>query len=179
MRTEFAKLLKQVRKANPEADEALIRRAYRFAEKAHRNQLRKSGDPYITHCIAVANHLVALGMDSTTVSAGMLHDVLEDTEVTLEELESAFNKDIALLVDGVTKIGGMHMAVPPVTREEKQAENLRKMLVATARDVRAIIIKLADRLHNLQTIEFLDKNQIKRITHFSACTPANTKKSPA
>ena len=163
MRTEFAKLLKLVRKANSEADEALIRRAYRFAEKAHRTQMRKSGEPYITHCLAVANHLVALGMDSTTVSAGILHDVLEDTEVTLEELETEFNHDIALLVDGVTKIGGMHIAATPVTREEKQAENLRKMLVATARDVRVIIIKLADRLHNLQTIEFLDKNQIERI----------------
>lgn len=163
MRTDFAKLLRQIRKGNPEADEALVRKAYRVADKAHQGQLRLSGDPYITHCLAVANILAGLRVDMATLSAALLHDVLEDTQLTLSELKSDFSEDIASLVDGVTKIGTMHKAPIPPTLEEKQAENLRKMLVATAKDVRVILIKLADRLHNLRTIEFLPEHKIQRI----------------
>lgn len=163
MRSEFAKLLKTVRKADPDADDGLIRRAYRVADRAHQGQLRLSGDAYITHSLSVAHILAALRMDAITVSAGLLHDVLEDTDVTAEELEEEFGEDIAHLVDGVTKIRSMYAASLSPSREEKQAENLRKMLVATARDVRVILIKLADRLHNLRTIEFLPPEKIERI----------------
>ncbi len=164
MRTEFAKLLKQVRKAYPEADEDLLRAAYRVADKAHQGQKRLSGDPYISHTLAVAGILAGLGLDVRTLSAALLHDVLEDTPVTFAELKTEFGEDIARLVDGVSKIGGMHLPESaPVDPEMKQAENLRKMLIATAKDVRVILIKLADRLHNMRTIEFLPKPKIHRI----------------
>jgi GTP pyrophosphokinase len=163
MRTEFAKLLKQIKKALPEADLDLVRAAYRVADKAHQGQKRLSGDPYITHCISVANILVGLGLDTTTVAAGLLHDVIEDTDVTHEDLRKEFNADLVDLVDGVTKISSLHIAAGSPTREEKQAENLRKMLIATAKDVRIIIIKLADRLHNLRTIEVQEAHKVKRI----------------
>jgi GTP pyrophosphokinase len=165
MRTEFAKLLKQVRKAYPDADEDLLRNAYRVADKAHQAQRRLSGDPYISHSLAVAGILAGLGLDARTISAALLHDVLEDTPVTYAELKAEFGEDIARLVDGVSKIGGMHLPeTAPVTAEMKHAENLRKMLIATAKDVRVILIKLADRLHNMRTIEFLPKAKILRIS---------------
>ncbi|MCH8204759.1 MAG: bifunctional (p)ppGpp synthetase/guanosine-3',5'-bis(diphosphate) 3'-pyrophosphohydrolase [Candidatus Hydrogenedentes bacterium] len=167
MRTEFAKLLKQVRRTYPDADETLVRKAYRVADRAHQGQTRLSGDPYITHSLAVASVLAGLGMDVRTVSAGLLHDVLEDTQITHEELKSEFGEDIAQLVDGVTKIGTLHIPASTAVSEAdelKQAENLRKMLVATAQDVRVILIKLADRLHNMRTIEFLPEHKIERIS---------------
>ncbi|MFP6615761.1 MAG: bifunctional (p)ppGpp synthetase/guanosine-3',5'-bis(diphosphate) 3'-pyrophosphohydrolase [Candidatus Hydrogenedentota bacterium] len=163
MRTEFAKLVKLVKKTHPKGDSDLIRRAYRVADKAHQGQIRLSGEPYITHCLAVAFNLARLGMDAKTISASLLHDVLEDTSMSHEDLVAEFGEDIAALVDGVTKIGTLHLADITPTREQKQAENLRKMLVATAKDVRIILIKLADRLHNLRTIEFLSKEKIERI----------------
>lgn len=163
MRTEFARLLKIIKKTHPDFDEDLVRRAYRVADKAHQGQTRLSQEPYITHCLGVAANLAKLGMDAKTVSASLLHDVLEDTSVTFENLKAEFGEDIANLVDGVTKIGSMHLADVTPTREEKQAANLRKMLVATAKDVRVILIKLADRLHNLRTIEYLPPEKIKRI----------------
>ena len=164
MRTEFAKLLKQVRRTNPDADETLVRKAYRVADRAHQGQMRLSGDPYITHSLAVASILANLGMDIRTVSAGLLHDVLEDTEIVHSELIAEFGEDITQLVDGVTKIGTLHIPASTAVSEAdelKQAENLRKMLVATAQDVRVILIKLADRLHNMRTIEFLPKDKIE------------------
>ncbi len=167
MRTEFAKLLKQVRRTNPDADETLVRKAYRVADRAHQGQMRLSGDPYITHSLAVASILANLGMDIRTVSAGLLHDVLEDTEIVHAELIAEFGEDVAQLVDGVTKIGTLHIPASTAVSEAdelKQAENLRKMLVATAQDVRVILIKLADRLHNMRTIEFLPKDKIERIS---------------
>ncbi len=163
MRTEFAKLIKQVKKDNPEADLDLIRKAYRVADTAHRTQSRLSGEPYITHCLEVAGILAGLHMDATTLSAALLHDVLEDTDITLSDLQKDFGDQIAALVDGVTKIGTMHMGDVPPTHEEKQAGNLRKMLVATAKDVRVILIKLADRLHNLRTVEFLPQHKQERM----------------
>ncbi len=163
MRTEFTRLLKIVKKTHPDVDEDLIRRAYRVADKAHQGQMRLSQEPYITHCLGVAANVARLGMDAKTISASLLHDVLEDTSVTYDELKDEFGEDIANLVDGVTKIGGLHLADVEPTREEKQAANLRKMLVATAKDIRVILIKLADRLHNLRTIEHLPEKKIRRI----------------
>jgi GTP diphosphokinase / guanosine-3',5'-bis(diphosphate) 3'-diphosphatase len=163
MRTEFTKLLKLVKKTHPKVDSDLLRRAYRLADKAHQGQTRNSGEPYISHCLAVAQNLARIGMEATTIAASLLHDVLEDTSVTYEELVAEFGEDIARLIEGVTKIGTMHLADVAPTTEQKQAENLRKMLVATAKDVRIILIKLADRLHNLRTIEFLSKESVERI----------------
>lgn len=164
MREEFAKLLKQLRKNAPGADLTVVRKAYRVANEAHRGVERESGDPYISHCIEVARILAQSNLDPTTVAAGLLHDVLEDTGVTHSEFEQTFGPEITALVDGVSKIKSMKWSTPNPTHQEKQAENLRKMLVATARDVRVILIKLADRLHNIRTIEFLkDPKRVERI----------------
>jgi GTP pyrophosphokinase len=164
MREEFAKLLKQLRKNVPGADLSVVRKAYRFANEAHRGVERESGDPYISHCIEVARILAQSNLDPTTVAAGLLHDVLEDTRVTHDELKLAFGAEITALVDGVSKIKSMKWSTPNPSHQEKQAENLRKMLVATARDVRVILIKLADRLHNIRTIEFIkEPKRIERI----------------
>ena len=164
MRTNFAKLLKQIKKNTPDADIELVRRAYRLANDAHAGQLRLSGEPYIGHCISVARILAQSRLDTTTIAAGLLHDILEDTKVTRGELAEAFGEEIAELVEGMTKIGALNFPDEITTQEEKQAVNLRKMLIATARDVRVIIIKLADRLHNMRTIEFLPKEKILRIS---------------
>ncbi|HOS03497.1 MAG TPA: HD domain-containing protein, partial [Candidatus Hydrogenedentes bacterium] len=159
MRTEFAKLLKLIRKNSPEADLELVRNAYRVANEAHKWQMRLSGEPYVSHCIAVAKILAQLELDTTTIAAALLHDTLEDTPVSRAELEHTFGGEIAALVDGVTKIGAINFPSAKVTDVEKQAVNLRKMLVATAKDVRVILIKLADRLHNMRTIEFLPQEK--------------------
>ena len=130
-------------------DLEMIDKAYRLANDSHEGQFRKTGEAYIEHPIAVAAILVELGMDSTCIAAAIMHDVVEDTSVTLEEIEKMFNKDVALLVDGVTKLG----QIPLSTQEEQQAENLRKMLLAMSKDIRVMIIKLCDRLHNMRTYE--------------------------
>jgi GTP pyrophosphokinase len=135
----------------PEAQLDLIRRAYRKAEEAHKGQLRVSGAPYFCHVTQVALELTTLGLDAPTVAAGLLHDTVEDTPTTLEELQAAFGPDVAELVDGVTKISTRAFH----NREEKQIENLRKMVMAIARDVRVLLIKLSDRLHNLRTLRYL------------------------
>jgi GTP pyrophosphokinase len=142
----------------------LVRSAYRVADLAHRGQKRLSGEPYIAHSLAVARILAGLKLDATTIAAGLLHDVLEDTLVTRAELETTFGPEITSLVDGVTKIGSLYMASAGQTRAEKQAASLRKMLVATVQDVRVILIKLADRLHNMRTIEYLPPKKIERIS---------------
>lgn len=130
---------------------AEIDRAFLLAEEMHSAQLRYSGQPYIIHPIAVANILVDLGMDAQSVEAALLHDTVEDTDVTLAQLKSEFGEEVAALVDGVTKLG----KVPLASKEEFQAENLRKMLLAMYQDIRVIIIKLADRLHNMRTLDFM------------------------
>ncbi len=124
--------------------------SYEFAAKAHANQVRSSGEPYITHPLAVAYILLELGMDTDTICAAMLHDVVEDTDTTLEEIRKLFGQDVAMLVDGVTKLG----KIPLFTKEEQQAENVRKILLAMSQDIRVIIIKLCDRLHNMRTLNF-------------------------
>ena len=163
MREEFAKLLKLIRKNVPNADLTVVRKAYRLADEAHKGQLRLSGDPYISHPLAVARNLVSLKLDTTTIVAGLLHDVIEDTNVTRDHVQREFGEVVAALVDGVSKIRALPMA-PEKTRAEKQAASIRKMLVATVRDVRVLIIKLADRLHNMRTIEFLPPAKIERIS---------------
>ena len=130
---------------------ASLEKAYRLAADAHKAQLRYSGQPYIIHPIAVANILLDFGMDAQSVAAAILHDTVEDTDIELEGLEKEFGKEIASLVDGVTKLG----RVPLSTKEEQQAENIRKMLLAMSHDIRVIIIKLADRLHNMRTLQFM------------------------
>lgn len=146
----FGKLAEKIKQSNKTYDLERIEKAYDIAKTAHEGQMRSSGDPYISHPIEVAIILVELGMDSDTIIGGLLHDVVEDTSVTMEDVIKIFGKDVAVLVDGVTKLAN----IPYSSRAEQQAENVRKMLLAMAQDVRVVIIKLADRLHNMRTLDF-------------------------
>ena len=132
-------------------NESVLWEAYNFARNAHKGQKRKSGEPYFEHCYSVAKILAEIGMDTTTVIGGLLHDVMEDTGVTYEEIARKFGEDVARLVEGVTKISGIRF----LSKREEQADNFRKLLISVAEDIRVIIIKLADRLHNMQTIQHL------------------------
>ena len=132
-----------------------IEKAYKFAEKAHGDQRRVSGIPYILHPVSVACIVAELGMDTDSVCGALLHDTVEDTGVTLEEVTKLFGADVAKLIDGVTKIS----KIPYSTREQQQAENIRKMLIAMADDIRVIIIKLADRLHNMRTMNCMPEQK--------------------
>ena len=153
-RSEFLDTILQF---NPHYDIELIGRAYDVAEEMHRGQLRKSGEPYLIHPMAVAEILADLGMDEETIIAGLLHDVVEDTEYTEEQLVSEFGEEVGLLVDGVTKLGSLKFK----SKEERQAENLRKMFLAMSKDIRVLIIKLSDRLHNLRTINYMTHDNRK------------------
>jgi GTP pyrophosphokinase len=157
--TQLQALIEEIPKYQPGADLDLIRRAYRFSEASHQGQQRASGEPYLSHPVEVANLLVNFKMDVTTVTAGLLHDVLEDTGATKADLEREFGVEIADLVDGVTKLGKLAFS----SREERQAENFRKMLVAMARDLRVLMIKLADRLHNMRTLDYLPSDKSRKI----------------
>ncbi len=139
--------------------ENLIVKAFKIAYKAHDGQLRASGEPYIIHPIAVADLLKEIGAGSSVIAAGLLHDVVEDTSVELSEIETAFGLEVKVLVEGVTKLGGIHFN----NRTEAQAENLRKMFLAMASDIRVVLVKLADRLHNMRTIEWLNDERKQRI----------------
>ncbi|HET6678578.1 MAG TPA: bifunctional (p)ppGpp synthetase/guanosine-3',5'-bis(diphosphate) 3'-pyrophosphohydrolase [Nitrospira sp.] len=153
---DIDQLLDRVKSYNAEADLNIVRKAYEFSAKVHEGQRRRSGEPYLQHPIAVAGVLTFLRTDVTAIVAALLHDTLEDTVATPEELESEFGKDVVHLVDGVTKIGKITFK----SHEEKQAENFRKMLLSMADDIRVVLIKLADRLHNMRTLEHL--GQAKR-----------------
>ena len=143
----------------PEADVNLVYRAYIFAAKMHRGQTRLSGEPYLSHPIETAVILANMKMDAVTVTTGLLHDVLEDTDTSYEDLQELFGPEVAQLVDGVTKISKIHFA----SRAEYQAENLRKMLLAMAKDIRVLIVKLADRLHNIRTLKYAGTDHQKRV----------------
>jgi guanosine-3',5'-bis(diphosphate) 3'-pyrophosphohydrolase len=152
---DFALLEKQILSYSPSADIDLIRKAYEFAKEAHSGQHRVSGEPFIFHPLGVAKILADLELDLATIAAGLLHDVAEDTDYTIEDIEKNFGSEIALLVDGVTKLGKLEFK----TKEEQQAENLRKMFFAMAKDIRIILIKLADRLHNMRTLKSMPKEK--------------------
>lgn len=154
---DYHELVELMKKSSHDYNFELVEKAYRFAEEKHGDQRRASGIPYILHPTSVACILAELGMDSESLAAALLHDVVEDTPVTLPEIVSLFGQEIAELIDGVTKLG----KIPYSSREEQQAENIRKMLIAMAKDIRVIIIKLADRLHNMRTIECM-KEQHRR-----------------
>jgi GTP diphosphokinase / guanosine-3',5'-bis(diphosphate) 3'-diphosphatase len=156
---QLATLLEEIPKYLPGADLDPLTRAYRFSAVVHDGQQRASGEPYLSHPLEVARLLVEFKMDVTTVTAGLLHDVLEDTPATKGDLAREFGKEIADLVDGVTKLSKLAFS----SREERQAENFRKMLVAMARDLRVLLIKLADRLHNMRTLHFLPPDKARKI----------------
>ncbi len=142
-------LIKTARTTHPKADIKLIERAYEVAARCHADQSRLSGDPFITHPLAVATILAELGMNHETLCAALLHDTIEDTPYTLDELRADFGDDIAALVDGVTKLDKVKYG------DAAQAETVRKMVVAMSRDIRVLVIKLADRLHNMRTLRYL------------------------
>ena len=148
----YEELVERIRKYHPNADISMIKKAYDIANDAHQGQCRKSGEPYIIHPLCVAIILADLELDKETIGAGILHDVVEDTVLTAEEIEQEFSAEVALLVDGVTKLGQLSYDADKV---EVQAENLRKMFLAMAKDIRVILIKLADRLHNMRTLKYM------------------------
>jgi RelA/SpoT family (p)ppGpp synthetase len=151
-------LVERVRRYNPETDEALLDRAYVYAMKAHGEQTRASGDPYFSHPLEVAAILTDLKLDDATIVAALLHDTIEDTETTRAEIDSLFGHEIGTLVEGLTKLKKLDL----VTKEAKQAENLRKLLLAIADDVRVLLVKLADRLHNMRTLHFMSPEARRR-----------------
>jgi RelA/SpoT family (p)ppGpp synthetase len=151
-------LIERVRRYNPNTNEALLNRAYVYAMKAHGEQRRASGDPYFSHPIEVAAILTDLKLDDATIAAALLHDTIEDTEATRAEIDSLFGRDIGTLVEGLTKLKKLDL----VTKEAKQAENLRKLLLAIADDVRVLLIKLADRLHNMRTLGYMPTEARRR-----------------
>ena len=150
-----SQLIDSICKYNPTTNKVLINRAFNLAESAHQNQKRKSGDPYISHPLAVAKILTEYKLDSATITTGLLHDTIEDTNLTLIEVKNQFGDEIADLVDGLTKIGKLNL----FTKEAEQAENFRKLILAMSNDVRVLIVKLADRLHNMRTINYLPQNK--------------------
>ena len=154
----YKELISSVRKYHPSADISMIDKAFQIANNAHKGQVRKSGEPYIIHPLCVAIILADLELDKETIVAGLLHDVVEDTVMTSEEIREEFSAEVELLVDGVTKLGQLSYSADKV---EVQAENLRKMFLAMAKDIRVILIKLADRLHNMRTLKYMPPHKQK------------------
>jgi GTP diphosphokinase / guanosine-3',5'-bis(diphosphate) 3'-diphosphatase len=158
--TRLEELLEKLRINRPSEDPWLVRRAFDIAAERHRDQFRSSGDPYVTHLLEVAHILADMRLDATTLAAALLHDVIEDTEFPISRIDERFGSEVARLVEGVTKIGRLNMMAP----EARQAENVRKMLLAMVNDVRVVLVKLADRLHNMRTLEFLEPTKQVRIS---------------
>ena len=152
-------ILEKVKGYHPRADTDLINKAYVYASRMHDGQMRKSGDDYFIHPVAVADIIADMRLDASSVCAALLHDVVEDCEVSLPEVETVFGEEVAFLVDGVTKLGKVNFA----SREDRQAESFRKMLVAMARDIRVLLVKLADRLDNMRTLEHMSESSQERI----------------
>src|SRR5438309_3766203 len=148
-------LIRAIKSYNPKADLKQLQRAFAFAETSHRGQKRASGEDFIEHPLGVANILADLGMDTTTLVAALLHDVVEDTDLSIEQIEGEFGEQVAQIVDGLTKLDKITFR----SREAEQAENVRKMMVAMARDIRVLLIKLADRLHNMRTLGSMPLNK--------------------
>ncbi len=155
----LAEFIIRVESFNANIDIPLVRKAYEFCDEAHAGQIRESGEPYVIHSLNVGLILAELHLDSTTIAAGLIHDVVEDTKVTLDEIRREFNDEIASLVDGITKLGMIKFK----SQEERQVEYFRKMLLSMTRDIRVILVKLADRLHNMRTLRYLKPEKIKRI----------------
>src|SRR5438552_3063794 len=153
-------LLEKLRKNRPSEDPWMVRRAYEIATERHHDQFRSSGDPYLSHLLEVAHILADMRLDATALTAAILHDAIEDTEYPVSRIEERFGADVAHLVEGVTKIGRLKMMAP----EARQAENVRKMLLAMVTDVRVVLVKLADRLHNMRTLQYLELDKQKRIS---------------
>ena len=158
--SRLEELLEKLRTNRPSEDPWLVRRAFDIAAERHRDQFRSSGEPYVTHLLEVAHILADMRLDATTLAAALLHDVIEDTEFPISRIEERFGSEVARLVEGVTKIGRLNMMAP----EARQAENVRKMLLAMVHDVRVVMVKLADRLHNMRTLEFLEPEKQQRIS---------------
>ena len=154
----YEELITKVKKYHPSADVTQIEKAYQIAYNAHKGQARKSGEPYIIHPICVAMILADLELDKETIVGGLLHDVVEDTVMTREDIEREFGYEVALIVEGVTKLGQLSYSSDKI---EVQAENLRKMFLAMAKDIRVILIKLADRLHNMRTLKYMKPEKQK------------------
>src|SRR5262252_7998834 len=148
---KISDLIEKVQAYYPVADVTAIRKAYDFSAEVHKDQKRLSGEPYLIHPMAVANIIADLKLDVPSIVSGLLHDTVEDTLTTLDELKNVFGREVAALVDGVTKLSRANFT----SREEKQAENFRKMLLAMGKDVRVILIKLADRVHNMRTLDHM------------------------
>ncbi|MDO4616269.1 MAG: bifunctional (p)ppGpp synthetase/guanosine-3',5'-bis(diphosphate) 3'-pyrophosphohydrolase [Lachnospiraceae bacterium] len=157
----YEELLKSLDHAFPGEEHSLVKKAYQIAREAHKDQVRKSGEPYIIHPLSVGLILVDLGLDEESVAAGLLHDVVEDTIMTKEDLAEEFGEEVALIVDGVTKLGQLNYVADKM---EKQAENMRKMLLAMSKDIRVIMVKLSDRLHNMRTLKYMKPAKQKEIS---------------
>ncbi len=157
--TKFRELLRTMRANRPTDDLELVRKAYEYSQKNHAGQLRASGEPYLVHPLGVAQVLAEMKMDAVAIAAGLLHDSVEDTSVTIVDIRKEFGEQVAHIVEGVTKISQIDFA----TREEQQAENLRKMMLAMVDDIRVVLIKLADRLHNMRTLEHLPPERQQKI----------------
>src|SRR6202041_3696907 len=157
--TKFRELMKRIQENRPQDDLAIVKKAYDYSLKHHEGQMRASGEPYLVHPLEVALVLAEMKMDPVAVAAGLLHDSVEDTSVTIVDIRKEFGEQVAHIVEGVTKISKIDFA----TREEQQAENLRKMMLAMVDDIRVVIIKLADRLHNMRTLEHLNPDKQQKI----------------
>src|SRR5678809_1267905 len=155
----FEDLIEKVRAANPDADAELLRRAYVFSAYEHKGQVRQSGEPYLIHPLGVADILADLRLDVVAIAAGLLHDLVEDTPTSIERVRELFGEQVAHVVEGVTKLSGLQFA----SSEERQAESFRKMLMAMVDDIRVILVKLADRLHNMRTLHHLPEERRTRI----------------
>src|SRR6476660_6908672 len=155
----FEDLVEKVRAANPEADIELLRRAYVFSAIEHKGQVRRSGEPYLVHPLGVADILADMRLDVVAVAAGLLHDIVEDTTTSIEKIHELFGDQVAHVVEGVTKLAALQFA----SSEERQAESFRKMLLAMVDDIRVILVKLADRLHNMRTLQHLPEDRRLRI----------------